>query len=269
MIAATLIVGCRDSHQSAPIPIATDPSITIQEDQPPAFVHEETNSYTTRTIHGFTVRISSAAMNHPESTDPAIALLDTKLAQTLAQTPESSHETLRSITIWVEHNNPGFPCACYHPGAQWLADNGYNTDKERGIEISNTTNFVAWSNGQPSMVLHELAHGYEHAELGYNNPLIVACYNQAKDSGDYDLVDHISGSQRPHYALNNPTEYFAELTESFFGYNDFYPFNRAQLLEHDPNGYAMIESHWGLRHTDPESTIHQPAPINAPEKPAP
>jgi hypothetical protein len=41
-------------------------------------------------------------------------------------------------------------------------------------------------------------------------------------------------------------EYFAELSEAYFWVNDFYPFVRAELREHDPAGYAAVEAAWGL-----------------------
>lgn len=230
---------------------ASTQQIDQKEHPTPAFIHETTNQYTTQTIEGFTVYISQAAIDHPESTTPALDLLRRQLKQTINQTPESAHETLRQTPIWIEHNNPGFPCACYHPSADWLADNGYNTDKERSVEIANTTNFVNWVNtGQPSMILHELAHAYQHTTLGYNNPIVTKAYQRAKDSGTYDMVDHISGNPRTHYAMNNDMEYFAELTEAYFGFNDFFPFSRDQLKAHDPDGYLMIQEAWGLRDQD-------------------
>jgi hypothetical protein len=230
-------------------------SCAVQQQSPALspFIHETTDQYSVQQIEGFTVHVSHAATGHPESTAPALDLLRRQLKQTLAQTPESSHEILQQTHIWIEHNNPGFPCACYHPDAGWLADNDYNTDKATGIEIANTVNFVNWINtGQPSMILHELAHAYQHATLGYNNPLVTQPYQRAKDSETYDLVDHISGTPRIHYAMNNEIEYFAELTESYFGFNDFYPFSRDQLKAHDPDGYSMIQHAWHLRdeHTE-------------------
>jgi len=239
LLAPMLLASCAAQQQAAAISTAPTPA---------PFIHEPTDQYTVQQIEGFTVHISQAATNHPVTTDPALQLLRRQLKQTLAQTPKPSHATLRSTHIWIEHNNPEFPCACYHPDAQWLADNHHNTDKAAGIEIANTTNFVNWVNsGQPSMILHELAHAYQHSVFGYNNPLITEPYEQAKASGTYGLVDHISGTPRIHYAMNNEIEYFAELTESFFGFNDFYPFTRDQLKAHDPDGYAMIQSAWQWR----------------------
>ncbi len=221
------------------------PGAGAPEPAAPAFVHETTDSYTTRTMHGFTVRVSHAALAHRETTDPALALLDEKLAQVIELTPEQSHKSLRTVVFWIEHDNPGFPCACYHPGADWLSEHGYNTDKEKGIEISNPAHFVKWCRrDQPLMVLHELAHAYHDLTLGYDDPRVIACYEHAKAGGAYGSVEHVSGQMRPHYAMNNPQEYFAELSESYFGRNDFAPFDRASLRVFDPEGYAMIETLW-------------------------
>lgn len=218
---------------------------TIAEPETSVFVHEETASYTQMTMHGFTVRVSSAAMAHPVTTEPALALLDQELAEVITLTPKHTHKTLRSVVIWIEHNAPEHPCACYHPGKQWLIDNGFNPDKEKGIEIANPKNFVDWTNrAQPLMVLHELAHAYHDLVLGFDNALIASCFEQGVASGKYDEVKHVSGEPRRHYALSNDREYFAELTESYFGKNDFEPFTRDELRAFDPDGYAMIERLW-------------------------
>lgn len=209
------------------------------------FVHEPTDSYTTQRMHGFTVRVSAAAMKHPETTEPALALLEDELAEVIELTPEHTHEQLRKVRIWVEHNAPEHPCACYHPGRQWLIENGFNPDKEKGIEIANPKNFVEWTNrDQPLMVLHELAHAYHDLVLGYDHALIASCFEQARKSGKYDEVMHVSGNPRRHYALSNDREYFAELTESYFGKNDFEPFTRNELRVFDPAGLEMIEALW-------------------------
>ena len=35
------------------------------------------------------------------------------------------------------------------------------------------------------------------------------------------------------------------MTEAYFGTNDFYPFVRAELKQHDPKTFALLESIWG------------------------
>ena len=47
-----------------------------------------------------------------------------------------------------------------------------------------------------------------------------------------------------HYGLNNEKEYFAEGTEAYFYRNDFYPFVRAELKEHDPDLHAVLAKIW-------------------------
>ena len=97
------------------------------------------------------------------------------------------------------------------------------------------------------MVLHELAHGYEHLFLGDNYPAIQRCYEHALAAGLYASVLRINGHHERAYALTNAKEYFAESTEAFFGTNDFYPFVRAELKEYDPEMYALECEIWGVK----------------------
>lgn len=48
-------------------------------------------------------------------------------------------------------------------------------------------------------------------------------------------------------ALNNDQEYFAEASEAFFGTNDFHPFVRAELKEHDPALFELLGKLWGVK----------------------
>ena len=45
--------------------------------------------------------------------------------------------------------------------------------------------------------------------------------------------------------MSNEKEYFAEGTEAYFGANDFYPFVRGELKEHDPGFYEVLKEIWG------------------------
>jgi hypothetical protein len=44
--------------------------------------------------------------------------------------------------------------------------------------------------------------------------------------------------------MTNAQEYFAEGTESYFGRNDFYPFNRKELKEADPELFGIMQDVW-------------------------
>jgi hypothetical protein len=95
------------------------------------------------------------------------------------------------------------------------------------------------------VVLHELAHGYHDQVLGFDEPRIRQAWDRFKESGKYDKVLHISGRTEKHYGLTTPMEFFAEMTESYFGTNDFYPFVRAELKKELPDVYQLLEDIWG------------------------
>jgi tRNA U38,U39,U40 pseudouridine synthase TruA len=121
-----------------------------------------------------------------------------------------------------------------------------NPDKTGAVELANPEAFLTWTHDQPWMVLHELAHGYHQRFLGPDHTGIRRCYEQAKAGKTYESVLRINGKKDRHYALNNEKEYFAEATEAFFGTNDFYPFTRAELKEHDPEMFKLLCEVWGV-----------------------
>jgi hypothetical protein len=45
--------------------------------------------------------------------------------------------------------------------------------------------------------------------------------------------------------LTNPQEFFAEMTESYFGTNDFYPFVAGELRQVEPEVFALLKEIWG------------------------
>jgi hypothetical protein len=137
---------------------------------------------------------------------------------------------------------------CYHSSADWLREHQMNPEKAQAVEIANCRNFLEWTrHDQPWMVLHELAHAYHDRELGFENAEIKACWDRAVDAHIYESVQHIDGRKVRHYALTDAKEYFAEMTEAYFGTNDFYPFVRAELKEVDPRMHDLLEKLWGVR----------------------
>jgi hypothetical protein len=184
---------------------------------------------------------------HRELADKTLKLLGDHLYRITRVVPSAALAKLRTIPIWVELAHPRHPCMCYHPSADWLREHGMNPQKAGSVEIANAKNFLAWTQEQPWMVLHELAHGYHHQVLGYDNAEIHACYKQAVAAKTYEAVLHWDGRKVRHYALTNDQEYFAEATEAYFGTNDYYPFVRAELKQHDPKLYDLVEEVWGVR----------------------
>jgi dipeptidyl-peptidase-4 len=41
-------------------------------------------------------------------------------------------------------------------------------------------------------------------------------------------------------------EFFAELSEAFFSRNDFFPFDRAELSQADPESERLLARLWGM-----------------------
>jgi hypothetical protein len=211
------------------------------------FVHSSTSEYKTYEMSGFTVLASPAAVSDRKACDQALGLLSNKLVEIKRILPHAAYEKLKGVKIWVERDNPDNLGAVYHPSKEWLKQHGYNTDKEKCVELGNIRNFVSWSQTtQPLMVLHELAHAYHHQVLGYDDKDVKARFDAAVASGAYDNVMFVSGGTKKAYALTNEKEFFAEVSESYFGCNDFYPFDRRQLASFDKPTYEMLVAAWGL-----------------------
>lgn len=204
-----------------------------------------TSDYTAKKIQGWKVLINNELLSdHGELAKDVLKLLRHQLYQITRVVPDKALAELRRVPIWVEYKAPRHRCMCYHPSKEWLKNHDFNPEKARSVEIANSENFLTWTIGQPWMVLHELAHSYHHCVLGYDNTELREAYEEAVESKQYESVLHIAGKPRRAYALNNDQEYFAECTEAFFGTNDFYPFVRSELQQHDPNMYQLLKKLW-------------------------
>ncbi|MFO0926211.1 MAG: hypothetical protein U0736_04110 [Gemmataceae bacterium] len=205
--------------------------------------------YTAQSLRGWTLKVHDRllAPEHDRLRRDTLELLDSHLYQITRVVPAGPLAKLRRVPIWVELAHPQHPCMCYHVSKAWLREHHMNPNKAGAVELANCRNFLTWTRGQPWMVLHELAHAYHHQVLGFDHPGVRLCHDQAMRGKLYDSVLHIDGSRRRHYACTNPTEYFAEMTEAYFGTNDFYPFVRAELRAHDPRMYELIEQVWEIR----------------------
>ncbi|MFO7774783.1 MAG: hypothetical protein R6W89_03200 [Candidatus Hydrogenedentota bacterium] len=211
--------------------------------------YEPTESYDAREMHGFTVRVSGGLLEREDLAEETLLVLDQQIFDMIRRLPEHAVEKLRDIEIWVEYETEGAAAAmCYHPSEGWLTANGYNPEKAQSVEVSNAQTFLNHTIDQPSMMVHEFAHAWHHNFLpdGYGNATIETVYEAAKETGDYEEVLHIKRGAQRHYALTNPMEYFAELSEAYFGTNDFEPFVHGALKHFDPEGYELIEEKWGI-----------------------
>ncbi len=213
-----------------------------KEDAPP---YAPTSSYTKKDIEGWPVLINSALLKEPNDLAArAEKLLAMKLFEIKHIMPASAVKEMQKVKIWLEVKDRIHPGACYHPDLGWLKANGYNPEKAKCVEISNASNFLSWSKSQPSMVLHELAHAYHDQVLGFDNAQVRAAFDQAVKDKKYESVLRYSGKMIRHYALENQKEYFAEATEAYYGVNDYYPFVRAELQQHDAAIHELLPKLW-------------------------
>ncbi len=219
----------------------------LAEEPAPRPPYTPTERYQKQTLEGFQLYLHPDALKQEAVLKETLELLGDKLAEIKRLLPADRVDRLSQIPFWIEWKVRPKGAAEVHISAAWLRENGYNPDKRFGVEINNMENFILWTKrDQPMMVLHELAHAYHHRFLGARHAGIDAAFQQAKERKLYDEVAYVHGGKKQKaYAMTNPDEYFAELTEAYWGKNDFYPFTRDELREHDPIGYRLMEDIWG------------------------
>ncbi|MDB5296588.1 MAG: putative protein of unknown function acetylesterase [Phycisphaerales bacterium] len=199
-------------------------------------------------LAGWTVRVADRLWaDDKPATDRMLALLADQLAGVAAAVPAPAIAELRKVPLWVSPEYPGTPPrAEYHPDAGWLRRAGRDPAMAKGVEFTNVRVFEREARRMPALALHELAHAYHDRVLGFDRPDVAAAYAAAVAGGRYDRVERSFGDPgRPHaveraYAMTNAREYFAECTEAYFGRNDFYPFDRADLRRQDPDVARLL-----------------------------
>ena len=200
-----------------------------------------------REIEGWKVRVDIRLLEGPDAELGAKALrvLAYKLYEIKSLLPKDRIAKLQKAAIVLDLDYP-LGSMQYHPSAQWLKEHGHDPRLAKAVHIPKARQLAGLLpiNQQPMVILHELAHAYHDQVLGFDEPRIQKAWARFKDSGKYDNVLHISGGQRRHYALTDHKEFFAELTEAFFGTNDFYPFVRGELKKELPDVDRLLDEIW-------------------------
>jgi dipeptidyl-peptidase-4 len=202
-----------------------------------------------RDIEGWTVSIEPALLDGPyqEEGAKALMMLANHLQRIKILVPSDRLEKLQAVEIWIERAHPRLAAMQYHPNKDWLVSHGHEPALTKKVHITHAAELLSRHQmlKHPAVILHELAHAYHDQVLGFDNPEIIAAYQQAKQSGTYENVLLYTGKKVRHYGLSDHKEYFAEGTEAYFYRNDFYPFVRAELKEHDPALHDLLEKIWG------------------------
>jgi len=202
-----------------------------------------------RTIAGWTVRLDPQLLLpvNRDGGERAIEALENHLQRVAYVVPEDRLEKLRAVPIRLDLHHPRLSAMQYHPSREWLEKNGFDPRLAKHVHLPRAADLLerhTWAK-HPCVVLHELAHAYHDQVLGFDHPRIEAAYQSARKKGNYESVLLYTGERVRHYALTDAKEYFAELTEAYLGVNDFYPFVRAELKEHDPEMHQFLEDIWG------------------------
>ena len=249
-----LLPGCR---KDTPAPV---PNPQEQKDPEPQEPAVPAPAGFTGVRHGEWVYMIRTQLKDTPSAKKAIALLEKNLDEIDALLPESALTVMHKRPIWLEKDLTD-GAAWYHPSKEWLASQGYMTEKWHCVELCNYLHYVSWSNqNQPYMVLHELCHLYHDQALpgGFDNKDVKEAYDKAMKAGLYvntayrldknTLIEHFDDTYGTKvYATNNPQEYFSEICEAYWGENDYFPFNYEDLKGYDPYGFALMEKVWGAR----------------------
>ena len=203
-----------------------------------------------RKMEGWTVHIDPKLLmgEHAEDGARALKMLANHLQRIAIFVPQKSLEDLQRLEIWIEHDHPiDTEPGPYHPGVDWLVKRGYDPRLAKKVHVTRAGSLLERQHmlKHPAVILHELAHSYHDQVLGFDEPRIKAAYERAMKAGIYnEVLDH-TGRKVRHYAATNHREYFAEGTEAYFYRNDFYPFVRAELKQHDPWLHDLLEEIWG------------------------
>ena len=204
-----------------------------------------------RNIEGWTVSIEPDLLEgkYREEGERSLTMLANHLQRISILVPEPALGKLKEVGIWIEHSHPRLRPMQYHPSKQWLIDNNHDPRLARKVHVTQASELYSREQmlKHPAVILHELAHAYHDQVLSFEQPDVIKAFAAAQERGNYENVLLHTGQRVRHYGLSNHKEYFAEGSEAFFYRNDFYPFVRAELTEHDPELEEVLAKLWGAR----------------------
>jgi hypothetical protein len=235
---------CFSSLLGVAFQIATASAVSVRADEQSEFYDP-----VKKTIEGWTVSVDPDLLRpeHEHEGSRALTALANHLQRITYILPPDRLAQLQELPIWIELHNEKLTNMQYHPSREWLTSHGHDPRLAKHVHIPRARNLTArnmWAK-HPYVVLHELAHAYHDQVLSFNNKRIIEAFRAAKKKGDYEKVLLFTGQEVRHYAMTDHKEYFAEATEAYLGVNDFYPFVRAELKQHDPFLFQLLQEIWG------------------------
>lgn len=206
-------------------------------------------SRTPRCIQGWNVLVDDRLFVSPNDTlgTRVLSLLEAKLVDITFVVPREPLKKLQAVTIVLDLSHGPLHNMQYHPGADWLQKHGYATNLVKCVHIPEAKDLLASRsiNEQPWVVLHELSHAYHDQVLGFEESRILRTFENYKKSGHGDNTLLYNGTRVRHYGLTDQKEFFSEMTEAYFGMDDFFPFNAAELMTAEPEIFELMKAIWG------------------------
>jgi hypothetical protein len=204
-------------------------------------------------IAGFQVMFSPALLREEATSVRVRQIMRDRLGEVTRLVPPTALQHLRRVRLWLNLDPSGFSGAFYASSPSNRHDErarGYGEfhgAMYQGAVFPNIVRMIERTDDlkAPLVVLHELAHGYHHQVLGPANVEIKQTYEAAKAKGLYRNVSSRNGAIAPvGYAMSNEREYFAVLSQTYFGKNDQAPFDADELKTYDPDGFRLVERAW-------------------------
>ncbi len=212
--------------------------------------------YERRNIRSFPVYVAPEFGKHENSLlERSLEVLDANARRIEDIIPSAAWHRISRVPIWLEYEpDPSYGGRYWPDFPKWLAAYDMSVAKAGSIQFTSSQATLAGHRVNPLM--HELAHAYHDLVLSFDEPKIRTAFDRAQASGRYNAVRGPWGRWEKAYAMSNAMEFFAELSEAYFGINGFFPFTRDDLKAFDPDSYRVIAEAW---ERSPEETSRWPA----------
>lgn len=200
------------------------------------------DDYERRNVRSFPVYVAPEFGRHQALLERNLEVLDANVRRIEDVIPSAAWHRISRVPIWLEYEPDRSYGGVYFSSQEWLAENGISVAKAGSIQF--TSSMAAWAGYQVNPLMHELAHAYHDLVLSFYDPHILTAFARAQASGRYNAVRGPCGRSERAYAMTNAKEFFAELSEAYFGTNGIFPFTRDDLKAFDPDSYRVIANAW-------------------------
>jgi len=223
--------------------------------------------YERKSVRSFAVYVAPEFRSHDSSLlQRCLQVLESSVRRIEEVIPSAAWHKISGVPIWLEYEpDKSYGGLYFYSSRQWLAAHGLPIAKAGSVQFTSALPVMIGHPKNPLM--HELAHAYHDLVLSYSYPQIRAAFERARASGRYNAVRDSSGRWERAYAMSDPMEFFAELSEAYFGTNDSFPFTRDDLKAFDPSSYKVISEAWERPVDDTSRGLARPEawPLAAPK----